>query len=61
MWLLVVTQASDSTDSGCSKTMDPNIVLGNSLSLGVTTALVGVADCPDQHGPNSSVAFKHFL
>lgn len=39
-WPLLAALATESTDSGCSRTTDPNMVLGNSLGPDVIMALV---------------------
>lgn len=35
-----------STDSGCSRTVDSEMVLGNNPDLNVIVALVDIANCP---------------
>lgn len=41
---------------GCCRTMCPDMVLGNSLSLFVTMTLGGSKDHPDCDGPSGNVA-----
>ncbi|KAL6078031.1 hypothetical protein STEG23_004467, partial [Scotinomys teguina] len=44
--------------SGCSRTVDADMVLSNTLGLGVREALVVIADCPDLHSANVSMVPK---
>lgn len=60
VWSLVATQDRDiSTDSGCGRTTDPDIILVNSPGPDVIVSEIGIADCPDQLGPSDSVNPKH--
>lgn len=45
-------------DIGCSGTTDPDLVLSSIPGQDVIVALVGIADCPDQHGPSGGVALE---
>lgn len=44
------------TDSSCSRTIDPDMALGNHLGPDVTMALVAIHTNPDQHGPSNSMS-----
>ncbi|KAL6086105.1 hypothetical protein STEG23_006987, partial [Scotinomys teguina] len=46
------------TDPSRDCTMDPDMILGSSQDSNVTVVLVGSTSHLNQHGPNSSVAFK---
>lgn len=50
-WTSIQTQA-------CSRTTDPDMVLGSSLDTDVIMALAGITGHPDEHGPSGSVAIK---
>lgn len=39
-------------DSGCHRSMDPDMVLANGLSPDVIVAIPGIADHPNWPGPN---------
>lgn len=57
MWPLVATWTTDfSTDLGCRRTTDPDIVLGVSLGLDVIMAPGGGKDHPGRQGPSRRVA-----
>lgn len=47
-----------STDSVCSRTVDPDMALSRSLDQDVITALVSIPGRPDGHGPSGCVALE---
>lgn len=60
LWSLEATQAIDiSTDSDSGRSLDSDMVFGNSRDPSVIVALAGTADYPDQHKPSGSVSPKH--
>lgn len=53
----VVTEATNiDTDSGYSRTTDPDMDLGNSHGPDLIVALVDIEDCPYSNGPSSGMA-----
>lgn len=60
LWPLEATQAIDiNTDSDSGRTMDSDMVFGNSRDPSVIVALADTADYPDQHKTSGSVSPKH--
>lgn len=56
---MVTIEATDiNIYSGCSRTMDSDMVLGNSPGLDVIMAVVGIEDHSDQHDPSDNIALK---